>query len=98
MLGAHVAVTRMPPPDGDDHGSKEAFLPEQALSLESELTAYTQGSAWVNHLDHETGTLQVGKYADLALLERDPFAGDPIEIGTIEVSQTFVEGERVFAR
>jgi predicted amidohydrolase YtcJ len=98
MWGTHVAVTRMPPPDDDDNGGKEPFLPEQALSLESTLTAYTQGSAWVNHLDQETGTLEVGKCADLALLERDPFAVDPMEIGTIEVSQTFVDGERVFAR
>ena len=67
-------------------------------SLESALTAYTQGSAWVNHLDDVTGTLEVGKYADLALLDRDPFAGDPSEIGTTQVAQTFVEGERVFAR
>ncbi|MFL6180921.1 MAG: amidohydrolase [Actinomycetes bacterium] len=98
MWGTHVAVTRMPPPDGDDHSDKEAFIAEQALSIESSLTAYTQGSAWVNHLDETTGTLEVGKLADLALLERDPFAVDPMEIGTIEVEQTFVQGERVFAR
>ncbi|MFL6070813.1 MAG: amidohydrolase, partial [Actinomycetes bacterium] len=98
MWGTHVAVTRMPPPDGDDHSDKEAFIAEQALSIESSLTAYTQGSAWVNHLDETTGTLEVGKFADLALLERDPFAVDPMEIGTIEVEETFVQGERVFAR
>ena len=98
MWGTHVAVTRMPPPDGDDHSDKEAFIAEQALSIESSLTAYTQGSAWVNHLDDTTGTLDVGKFADLALLERDPFAVDPMEIGTIEVEQTFVQGERVFVR
>jgi predicted amidohydrolase YtcJ len=98
MWGTHVAVTRMPPPDGDDHGGKDAFIAEQALTIEASLTAYTQGSAWVNHLDDTTGTLEVGKLADLALLERDPFAVDPMEIGTIKVEQTFVEGERVFAR
>jgi predicted amidohydrolase YtcJ len=98
LWGSHVAVTRMPPPDGDDHSGKEPFLPEQAITLESALTAYTQGSAWVNHLDDVTGTLEVGKYADLALLDRDPFAGDPSEIGTTQVAQTFIEGERVFAR
>ena len=98
MWGAHVAVTRMPPPDGDDHSGKDVFLPEQALSLESVLTAYTQGTAWVNHLDDVTGTLEVGKLADLTLLERDPFAGDPSEIGATKVSQTFIEGERVYAR
>jgi hypothetical protein len=98
MWGSHVAVTRMPPPDGDDHSGKEQFLPEQAITLESALTAYTQGSAWVNHLDNVTGTLEVGKLADLALLDRNPFAGDPSEIGSTSVVQTFVEGERVFAR
>jgi predicted amidohydrolase YtcJ len=98
MWGTHVAVTRMPPPDGDDHSGKEAFIAEQALSIESSLTAYTQGSAWVNHMEDTTGTLEVGKFADLALLERDPFAVDPMEIGTIGVGQTFVQGERVFAR
>jgi predicted amidohydrolase YtcJ len=98
MWGTHVAVNRMPPPDGDDPPAKEAFIADQALSIESSLTAYTSGSAWINHLDETTGTLDVGKYADLALLERDPFAIDPMEIGSVQVEQTFVEGERVFAR
>jgi predicted amidohydrolase YtcJ len=98
MWGTHVAVNRMPPPDGDDPPAEEAFIADQALSIESSLTAYTSGSAWINHLDGTTGTLEVGKYADLALLERDPFAIDPMEIGSVQVEQTFVEGERVFAR
>jgi len=51
----------------------------------------------VNHLDEATGTIEVGKYADLALLDRDPFAGPADEIGATRVLQTFVEGERVFA-
>jgi predicted amidohydrolase YtcJ len=98
MWGTHVAVNRMPPPDGDDHSGKDAFIADQALSIESSLTAYTAGSAWVNHLEATTGTLDVGKCADLALLDRDPFAIDPMEIGTIQVEQTFIDGERVFAR
>ena len=53
------------------------FLPEQAIDLATSLTAYTAGSAWVNHLDGDTGTIEVGKYADLAVLDRDPFAGPP---------------------
>ena len=98
LWGTHVAVNRMPPPDGEDHSGTEAFIGDQAISIESSLTAYTRGSAWVNHLDEDTGTLEVGKHADLALLERDPFSVDPMEIGAITVSQTFIEGERVFAR
>ncbi|MDH4159371.1 MAG: amidohydrolase [Actinomycetota bacterium] len=97
LWGAHVAATRMPPPDGEDHAGVDAFLPEQALSLASALTAYTRGSAWVNHLDDVTGTLEVGKLADLALLDRDPFAGPPDQIGATAVRRTYVEGELVFS-
>jgi predicted amidohydrolase YtcJ len=97
MWGAHVAATRTPPPDGEDPGDVEAFLPEQVLSLESALTAYTRGSAWVNHLDDVTGTLAPGKWADLVLLDRDPFAGPPDQIGATAVRRTYVEGEVVFS-
>jgi predicted amidohydrolase YtcJ len=98
MWGTHVAVNRMPPPDGEDPPAKQAFIADQALSVESSLTAYTAGSAWINHLEDTTGTLEVGKFADLALLDANPFAVEPMQIGTISVEQTFVEGERVFAR
>jgi len=95
MWGTHVAVTRMPPPDGDDHGSKEAFLPEQALSLESAPTAYTQGSAWVNHLDDVCGSIEVGKLADLVVVDRDLFGGPPNEFWDARALLTLVEGEKV---
>ena len=60
---------------GYEEGEYDAFLPEQAIDLATSLTAYTAGSAWVNHLDADTGTIEVGKYADLAVLDRDPFDG-----------------------
>ncbi|HYP72536.1 MAG TPA: hypothetical protein VEP72_00500 [Microbacterium sp.] len=41
--------------------------------------------------------MEVGKYADLALLDRDPFDGPADRIGATRVLQTFVEGARVFA-
>ena len=67
------------------------------IDLATSLTAYTAGSAWVNHLDAGTGTIEVGKLADLAVLDRDPFAGPVDQIGATRVLQTFVEGERVYA-
>ncbi|HEX6869965.1 MAG TPA: amidohydrolase family protein, partial [Micromonosporaceae bacterium] len=73
------------------------FLPEQRLDLGTALAAYTAGSAWANGLDG-TGTLRLGAWADLAVLDRDPFAGPADEIATTRVAQTFVAGERVFAR
>ncbi|GAA3774327.1 amidohydrolase [Microbacterium kribbense] len=96
LAAIHTAVNRTAAP-GFEEGEYDAFLPEQAIDLAASLTAYTAGSAWVNHLDRSTGTIEVGKYADLALLDRDPFAGPADQIGATEVLQTFVEGERVFA-
>lgn len=96
LAAIHTAVNRQAAP-GYEEGDYEPFLPEQAIDLATSLTAYTAGSAWVNHLDRLTGTIEVGKYADLALLDRDPFDGPADRIGATRVLQTFVGGERVFA-
>jgi predicted amidohydrolase YtcJ len=96
LAAIHTAVNRKAAP-GYEEGEHDAFLPEQAIDLATSLTAYTAGSAWVNHLDADTGTIEVGKYADLAVLDRDPFAGAADQIGATRVLQTFVEGERVYA-
>jgi predicted amidohydrolase YtcJ len=90
----HVAVNRIAP--GAPEGTPE-FLPGQRLDLGAAIAAYTAGSAHVNHLDDITGTIAVGKSADLVVLDRDPFAGPPEEIAATRVLQTFVEGQRVHA-
>jgi predicted amidohydrolase YtcJ len=94
LAGIHVAVNRTVHGDNGRAGS-EAFLPEQALTLEQAFAAYTSGSAFVNHLD-ETGALRPGMLADLAVLDRDPFLADPREIGAGRVVATFVDGRAVF--
>ena len=66
------------------------------IDLATALTAYTAGSAYVNRND-DTGAVRVGALAELAVLDRDPFAGPPEAIGETRVLQTFVEGRRVFA-
>jgi predicted amidohydrolase YtcJ len=91
----HVAVNRWAHGE-DGRAGSEAFLPEQALTLETAFAAYTSGSAWVNHRD-DAGTLAPGQSADLALLDRDPFAGDPADIGATKVVSTWVEGVPVFS-
>ena len=96
LAAIHVAVNRIAAP-GHEEGDYEAFLPEQAIDLATSLTAYTAGSAWVNHLDDTTGTIAVGKFADLAVLDRDPFDAPADEIGATRVLQTYVEGDRVYA-
>ncbi|RRO18952.1 amidohydrolase [Saccharopolyspora rhizosphaerae] len=92
MLGAHVAVTRCEP------GSDDPLGPEEALELTDALAAYTAGSAWVNHVEQDTGTIEVGKAADLVVLDADPFSLPPGEIASCGVDLTVVDGEPVHQR
>ncbi len=96
LAAIHTAVNRTAAP-GHEDGDYEPFHPEQGIDLATSLTAYTAGSAWVNHREHDTGTVEVGKLADLAVLDRDPFAGPADQIGATRVLQTFVGGRRVYA-
>jgi hypothetical protein len=91
LQGIHVAVNRVEP-----GGSGPVFLPEERLGLADALTAYTAGSAYVNHLD-DTGRVAVGALADLVVLDRDPFAGPPQAIAETAVALTYVGGQRVYA-
>jgi predicted amidohydrolase YtcJ len=88
-----IAVNRV-------HGSAEltypVFLPDERLSLDEAVHAFTMGSAYVNHHDDETGSLTVGKLADLVVLDRDLFDRGAGEIGDARVVATFIEGEPVY--
>jgi len=92
MLGVHVAVNRCAPETPD-----RVLGPEQRLDLGTALAAYTAGTARVNHLDADTGSVESGKYADLVVLDRDPFAGPVGAIGGTRVLRTYVEGRLVHA-
>jgi len=76
-------------------GDREVFLPDERLELMDALAAFTAGSAYVNHLD-ETGTIEVGKLADLAIIDRDLFDRGAGAIGEARVIGTFVEGAAVY--
>ncbi|MEV5937895.1 amidohydrolase [Streptomyces sp. NPDC051994] len=89
MHGIHTAVNRITP---EEEGP--VFLPEQRITLTAAFAAYTAGTAHVNHLD-ETGSIRAGALADLAVLDRDPYAGPPEEIGATRVLGTYVGGRRV---
>jgi predicted amidohydrolase YtcJ len=94
LQGIHVAVNRRAYGEPGPAGA-EAFLPEQALTITQAFTAYTSGSAFVNHLD-DTGRLAPGMLADLTVLDSDPFAADVSEIGATSVLRTYVDGAPVF--
>jgi predicted amidohydrolase YtcJ len=92
LLEIEVAVERVA---DESRGRREPFLPDERLELIDALAAFTAGSAYVNHLD-ETGSLEVGKLADLAVLDRDLFDRGAGAIGEATVVGTFVEGVPVF--
>jgi predicted amidohydrolase YtcJ len=94
LRAIHVAVNRAL--QGAAGAEAEPFLPHQGLELAEALAAYTIGSAYVNHLDDETGTVERGKLADLVVLDRDPFAHPTSEIGSTGVLATYVQGEPVY--
>ncbi len=94
LQAMHVAVNRTA--YGED---AEPFLPGQALDLETAYAAYTSGSAWINRRDEldGAGELVPGAAADLVVLDRDPFAGPPDEIGATSVVSTWIDGEMVYS-
>jgi predicted amidohydrolase YtcJ len=92
LLEMEVAVERVA---DESRGVREPFLPDERIELIDALAGFTAGSAYVNHLD-ETGTLEVGKLADLAVLDRDLFDRAAGAIGEAQVVGTFVEGRSVY--
>jgi predicted amidohydrolase YtcJ len=88
-----VAVTRISPETRD----LAPLLPDEALDLPTALRTFTAGSAHVNFLDGETGTLEPGKLADLVVLDRDVLDPGSGPIGDARVLLTLVEGETVYA-
>lgn len=86
-----VMVNRIDP----ENRHNPPFLPEQRVPLSVALAAFTSGSAFVNH-DDDSGVLEVGKRADLAVLDRDIFT-EPVEvISDARVVATMAAGQMVF--
>lgn len=68
--------------------------PDQALTAVEALTAFTAGSAYINHVDHESGSIAQGKRADLVVFDRDPFSEG--EFRDAAVAMTLVSGSVVY--
>ncbi len=70
--------------------------PDERVSVEDAIVALTRTAAWQCHSDHEVGTLEVGKFADFVILEKDPRMVPEDEISAIRVLETWTGGRRVF--
>jgi predicted amidohydrolase YtcJ len=88
-----VAITRRPLEAPADAPS---WLPDQRLDLSTALAAYTNGGAFVSFEDQDSGSLEVGKLADLIVLDRNPLEIPPEQIHQARVLWTLLEGREVY--
>ena len=94
FYGIHAALTRQ-----DEKGSPPGgWLPEQRLNLEEALRAHTAGSARAGFDEDRLGVLKPGLRADVTVVDRDLFMGEPQGVLGAEVVMTVVEGEVVYEK
>ena len=73
-----------------------SYVPEESITVEQALKAYTLGSAYARFSEDRLGTLEVGKEADLAVLSQDIFSVAHGELAKTHVVMTMVGGKFVF--
>ena len=86
-----TAVTRKSAVDE----SIPVFIPEERIDLETAIAAFTINAAFVNKHEQDTGSIEVGKYADLIVVDQNLFEIEPREVSETKVLLTLLEGEAV---
>jgi predicted amidohydrolase YtcJ len=92
VIGMQLGITRSE--IGID--PEEVLWPEERTSLEEMITTFTFNGAYANFLDEHTGSLEVGKMADIVVLERDLLEIPATEIAETKVVLTLVDGKEVY--
>lgn len=75
---------------------QEVLGPDQKIAVDRAIRAVTLDAAYAMFFDDKVGSLEVGKYADLVELDRNPRTTDPEKIPQIKVLATWVEGKPAF--
>ena len=88
----YAAVTRIVP---EVH--PEGWIPEESITVEEALAAYTTGSAHAEFTEREKGRLAQGYLADLVVIDRDPFAIPATELEGVHAVMTIVGGRIVWS-
>ncbi|MGB7394438.1 MAG: amidohydrolase [Pricia sp.] len=92
LEGLYAAVTRRTLDDKNPNG----WVPEQKITVQQALTAYTKDAAYASFEENIKGTLEKGKLADFVIIDKDLTQIDPDNIKDAKVLQTFVGGKKVF--
>ena len=92
LEGVYAAVTRRT----IDGAHPDGWQPQEKITVEEALTAYTAANAYAGFEEDRAGTLEAGKRADFVVLSDDPRAVDPVALRDIKVLATIIGGEAVF--
>ena len=92
LEGIYAAVTRRTLNDKNPDG----WVPEQKITVDQALTAYTRNAAFASYEEDIKGSLEPGKLADFVLLDRDITTINPAQIRDVKVLRTVVGGKVVF--
>ncbi|MFX1409152.1 MAG: amidohydrolase [Promethearchaeota archaeon] len=86
ILGLHCLVTR------------NGFIPEECLSIEAALKAYTINGAYASFEDDIKGSIEIGKLADLVILDKNPLRIPKERIRELQVIETIIRGKTVYKK
>lgn len=94
LLGIYAAVTRRTLDDKNPEG----WVPQEKISVEQALLAYTRDAAYASFEENIKGSLELGKLADFVVLSEDLLKADANKIRDIKVLKTYVGGKKVYDR
>lgn len=94
LLGVYAAVTRRTLDDKNPNG----WIPEQKITVEEAVQAYTTGSAYAEFQENVKGSISIGKLADFIILSDDIFTVNPNDINKTQVLTTVMDGKVVYQK
>ena len=92
LEGIYAAVTRRT----IDEENPDGWVPEQKITVEQALIAYTKNAAYASFEEEIKGTLEKGKLADFVVIDSDLTEIDPVKIREAKILKTYVGGKKVF--
>lgn len=100
LRNIYMAVTRRDATQSNAASGKngKVFHPEQAITVEEAIAAYTINPAWSSHEEDIKGSIAAGKLADLVVLSDDILSGPPEKLLTAKVNYTIFDGKVVYAK
>jgi hypothetical protein len=90
----YFAVTRQKLNGTPENG----WIPEECLDIEEAVKLFTKYPAYASYTEDTNGTLEIGKRADLVVLDKDIYLTNPADIKNIKVELTIVNGKEVYNR